>query len=209
VEKQSALRDLADRAKAYGMKSAVMDGNDILAVVRTTREAVEYARAGNGPVLLEAKTMRILGHAQHDSADYVPRATREAWRRRDPIEQFENLLSQKKMWTPQIKKEIDDRIARAIRADVEFAENSPEPPPETAAEGVYCEGCHTIEAVWQRSREEVMPPRSSVKAEWPANAAASANGARPASAPGNAPKAKPGKKAARVSAVRERVKAGR
>jgi pyruvate dehydrogenase E1 component alpha subunit/2-oxoisovalerate dehydrogenase E1 component alpha subunit len=209
VEKQSALRDLADRAKAYGMKSAVMDGNDILAVVRTTREAVEYARAGNGPVLLEAKTMRILGHAQHDSADYVPRATREAWRRRDPIEQFENLLSQKKMWTPQIKKEIDDRIAREIRADVEFAENSPEPPPETAAEGVYCEGCHTIEAVWQRSREEVMPPRSSVKAEWPANAAASANGARPASAPGNAPKAKPGKKAARVSAVRERVKAGR
>jgi len=219
VEKQSALRDLADRARAYGIKSAVMDGNDILEVVRTTREAVEYARAGNGPVLLEAKTMRILGHAQHDSADYVPRATREAWKQRDPIEQFEKLLSQKKLWNPQVKKEIDDRIAREIRADVEFAENSPEPPPETAADGVYCEGCHTIEADWQRPREEVMPPRSSVKAEWPVNKAASPNGARstggatPASSKTDraekASKSKQGKKPARVSSARERVKAGR
>ena len=117
------------------------------------------------------------------------------------------------MWSPQIKKEIDDRIAREIRADVEFAENSPVPPPETAAEGVYCEGCHTIEAVWQRSREEVMPPRSSVKAEWPVKAAASKNGARPAlpevDRAASAPKSKPGKKPARVSSARERVKAGR
>ena len=219
VEKQSALRDLADRAKAYGMKSAVMDGNDILEVVRATREAVEYARAGNGPVLLEAKTMRILGHAQHDSADYVPRATREAWKKRDPIEQFEKLLSQNKLWNPQVKKEIDERIAREIRSDVEFAENSPEPPPETAAEGVYCEGCHTIEADWQRPQAEVMPPRSSVRAEWAVKSAAAKNGAHPtdgvtpASAKenrgGNGSKSKPGKKPARASSARERVKAGR
>jgi hypothetical protein len=89
---------------------------------------------------------------------------------------------------------------------VEFAENSPFPPPESAAEGVYCEGCHTIEADWQRPREEVMPPRSSVKAEWPVKTYA-ANGARPPAAKAAA-KAKPGKKPARA-ADRVRARAGR
>jgi hypothetical protein len=53
-----------------------------------------------------------------------------------------------------------------MQADVEFAENSPFPPPELAAQGVYCEGCHTVEAIWKRPMEDLMPPRSSVKAEW-------------------------------------------
>jgi TPP-dependent pyruvate/acetoin dehydrogenase alpha subunit len=229
VEKQSALRDLADRAKAYGMKSAVVDGNDILAVVRTTREAVEYARAGNGPALIEAKTMHMLGHAQHDAAEYVPKAMLEAWKERDPLDRFEKLLTAKKMWDPKTKQEVDERIAREIRADVEFAENSPVPPPESAEGGVYCEGCHTIEADWRRPKEEVTPPRSSVKAKWPikmsdgpnnarSSAAGDANsrantharGAHEAARPlaGSAAKIKPAKKPARA-AVRERAKAGR
>jgi TPP-dependent pyruvate/acetoin dehydrogenase alpha subunit len=203
VEKQSALRDLADRAMAYGVKSAVVDGNDVLAVERITREAVSHARAGNGPVLIEAKTMRMLGHAQHDSAEYVPKAMLESWKQRDPLARFEKVLSEKKFWDPKIKKEIDGRIAREIRADVEFAENSPFPPPESAEEGVYCEGCHTIEADWKRPKEEVMPPRSSVKAEWPMRSHA-ANGARAAAVKQEAAKAKPGKKPAR-GAVRARV----
>jgi TPP-dependent pyruvate/acetoin dehydrogenase alpha subunit len=213
VEKQSALRDLADRARAYGIKSAIVDGNDVLAVVRTASEAVAYARAGNGPVLIEAKTMRMLGHAQHDSADYVPKAMLETWKKRDPIDSFEKFLTAKKLWDPKVKKEIDERIAREIRADVEFAENSPEPPPATAAEGVYCEGCHTIEADWQRSKEELLPPRSSVKAEWPMNVVA-ANGARTPAASTSVlktnlgPKAKSGKKTARTAAG-ARAKAGR
>jgi TPP-dependent pyruvate/acetoin dehydrogenase alpha subunit len=206
VEKQSALRDLADRAKAYGVKSAVVDGNDILAVVRTTREAVEYARAGNGPVLIEAKTMRMLGHAQHDSAEYVPKAMLQAWKQRDPLDRFEKLLTEKKLWDAKTKKGIDERIARELRADVEFAENSPVPPPETAAEGVYCEGCHTIEADWRRPKEEVMPPRSSVKAEWPIKVVGT-NGARPTGAAHTAAqKAKPEKKPARASSARERAR---
>jgi pyruvate dehydrogenase E1 component alpha subunit/2-oxoisovalerate dehydrogenase E1 component alpha subunit len=211
VEKQSALRDLADRAKAYGIRSAVVDGNDVLAVVRTTREAVEYARAGNGPVLIEAKTMRMLGHAQHDSADYVPKAMLETWKRRDPLDRFEKLLTKKKLWDPKTKKEIDQRIAREMRAEVEFAENSPVPPPETAAEGVYCEGCHTIDADWQRPKAEVMPPRSSVKAEWPMKERA-ANGARPASATQATARAQfktPVKKPPRGISARKRAKAGR
>jgi TPP-dependent pyruvate/acetoin dehydrogenase alpha subunit len=207
VEKQSALKDLADRARAYGMRSEIVDGNDAVAVVRTARQAVEHARAGSGPVLIEAKTMRMGGHAQHDGAEYVPRATREAWSGRDPLDRFEKLLTEKKLWDAKIKKEIDERIAREIREDVEFAENSPLPPPESAEEGVYCEGCHTVEAVWQRPKEEVMPPRSSVKAEWPLKSV-SANGARPPAAKQEAPKAKPAKKPARAAA-RVKVKVGR
>jgi TPP-dependent pyruvate/acetoin dehydrogenase alpha subunit len=205
VEKQSRLTDLADRARAYGIRSEIVDGNDVLAVVRTTREAVEHARAGNGPVLVEAKTMRMLGHAQHDAAEYVPKATLESWKQRDPLVRFEKFLTDKKLWDPKTKKEIDGRIAREIREDVEFAENSPVPPPESAAEGVYCEGCHTVEADWRRPKEELLPPRSNVKAEW-ALKSLSANGARPAAAMRGAPKVKSRKKSPRAAV---RVKAGR
>src|SRR5258707_3565712 len=78
VERQVPLRDLADRAKAYGIESVIVDGNDAVAVERTTREAVAHARAGNGPVLIEAKTMRMRGHAQHDAAENVFCKRREA-----------------------------------------------------------------------------------------------------------------------------------
>jgi TPP-dependent pyruvate/acetoin dehydrogenase alpha subunit len=163
VERQAPVRDIADRAKAYGMKSAIVDGNDVVDVQRTTREAVEHARAGRGPVLIEAKTMRMRGHAQHDSAEYVPKQVLEKWKKRDPLDLYEQYLHQNKLWDAKTKKEIDARIAREIQADVEFAENSPFPPPEVAEQGVYCDGCHTVEAVWKRPQEEVMPPRSSAK----------------------------------------------
>ncbi|MBZ5644755.1 MAG: thiamine pyrophosphate-dependent dehydrogenase E1 component subunit alpha [Acidobacteriia bacterium] len=206
TERQTALRDLADRAKAYGIESAIVDGNDVVAVERATREAVAHAREGRGPVLIEAKTMRMRGHAQHDPAEYVPREMIEEWKRRDPLDRHEKFLTENKLWDAKKKKEIDDRIAREIQTDVEFAENSPFPPPELATEGVYCNGCHTIEADWKRAKEELLPPRSSVKAEWPGKVSAhsdappkaaakiaaktaaktanthSGNGARPASA---------------------------
>ena len=203
VARQAALVDLADRAKAYGVRSAIVDGNDVVAVERTTREAAEEAREGNGPVLIEAKTMRMRGHAQHDAAEYVPKKRLEEWKQRDPLDRYEKFLSANKLWDAKTKKEIDERIAREIQADVEFAENSPFPPPELAAEGVYCDGCHTIEADWRRPKEEVMPPRSGVKAEWPMDSY-TANGARPPAAKEAAPKGKAGKKPTR-SPVRAKV----
>jgi TPP-dependent pyruvate/acetoin dehydrogenase alpha subunit len=166
VERQAPLRNLADRAKAYGIESAIVDGNDVVAVERTARQAVAHARAGYGPVLIEAKTMRMRGHAQHDRAEYVPKEMLETWKRRDPLDRYEKFLNENKLWDAKEKKEIEARVTREIQADVEFAENSPFPPPELAAQGVYCEGCHTVEADWKRPKEEVMPPRSSVKPEW-------------------------------------------
>ena len=161
VSKQVPLRDLAERGRAYGITSVIVDGNDAVAVYRTAKAAVEQCRAGNGPVLIEAKTHRMRGHAQHDPAEYVPKKMREYWEARDPIARYEKYLTENKLWNAADKKEIEARIDKILNEDREFAENSPMPPPELAEQGVYCEGCHTIEAQWQRDKSEVMPPKSS------------------------------------------------
>jgi|SRR5579862_6783685 len=196
VHRQTALRDLADRAKAYGIESAIVDGNDVVAVERTARKAVAHARAGNGPVLIEAKTMRMRGHAQHDAAEYVPKEMLEFWRKKDPLDRYEKFLTQKKLWDAKTKKEVDARIAREIQVDVEFAESSPFPPPETAAQGVYCEGCHTIQAEWKRPIEEVTSPRSGLKLSGQGGSSVThtENGSSPAIALDARKKSKPGKK---------------
>ena len=166
VTRQVPLKNLADRAKAYGIHSAVVDGNDVVAVYRAAKDAVDRCRAGNGPVLIEAKTMRMKGHAQHDPAEYVPKEMFDYWKARDPIPLYEKYLTQHKLWDSAKKAEIDARIERELDADQKFAEESPLPPPELAEEGAYCEGCHKIEADWKRPKQEVMPPKSSIKAEW-------------------------------------------
>jgi TPP-dependent pyruvate/acetoin dehydrogenase alpha subunit len=166
VSRQAPLADFADRARAYGIASYTVDGNDVAAVVHTTREAVERAREGAGPVLIESKTMRMTGHAQHDGAEYVPREMFDYWKKRDPLSRYEKYLHEYKLWDEKEKAAIHARIERELAADLEFAEGSALPPPELAEQGVYCEGCHSIEADWRRAKAELMPPKSSVKAEW-------------------------------------------
>jgi TPP-dependent pyruvate/acetoin dehydrogenase alpha subunit len=166
VSRQVPVRDLAERGRAYGITAVSVDGNDAIAVFEASRAAVAQCRAGNGPVLIEAKTMRMKGHAQHDPAEYVPKAMREYWEARDPIVLFEKYLNANKLWDAKAKQDIETRIASLLKEDLEFAENSPMPPPELAEQGVYCEGCHTIEAEWHRPKSEVTPPKSSVEAAW-------------------------------------------
>jgi hypothetical protein len=166
VARQVPIRDLADRAAAYGIASAIADGNDVVAVYQAAKTAVDQCRAGNGPVLLEVKTMRMKGHAQHDAAEYVPKEMLEFWKTQDPIASYERYLSEHKLWDEKTKAEIDARIERELNEDQKFAEESPLPPPELAEQGVYCDGCHTIEAVWQRPQKEVMPPAASAPAVW-------------------------------------------
>jgi len=166
VSRQAPLRDFADRARAYGISSLIVDGNDVMAVWRTAREAVEQARRGDGPVLIESKTMRMTGHAQHDPAEYVPPEMMAYWKERDPLSGYEKYLTQHGLWNEQDKTAINQRIESELAADLEFAENSPFPPPELAEEGVYCQGCHTVEAEWRRAKTELLPPKSSVKPEW-------------------------------------------
>ena len=168
VKRQVPLQNLADRAKAYGIPSYIVDGNDVVAVYSIAKEAVDRARAGDGPILIEAKTFRRLGHAQHDPAEYVPKEMRAYWEARDPILQYEKHLTAEKLLDARGKKEIEDKIEALLATEREFAENSPMPPAEFAATGVYCTGddCHKIRPQWERPPSEVTPPRSSVAPVW-------------------------------------------
>jgi TPP-dependent pyruvate/acetoin dehydrogenase alpha subunit len=168
VRKQVPLENLADRAKAYGITSYVVDGNDVVAMYRAAKEAVARARAGQGPVLIEAKTFRRRGHAQHDAADYVPAEQKKYWEKRDPIALYEKKLFQEKILDARGKKEMENKVAALLDAERAFAENSPMPPPQSAETGVYCSGpgCHQVVAKWQRPLAEVTPPKSSVDAVW-------------------------------------------
>jgi pyruvate dehydrogenase E1 component alpha subunit/2-oxoisovalerate dehydrogenase E1 component alpha subunit len=153
VKRQVPIENLADRAKAYGISSYIVDGNDVVAVFTTAREA---------------KTFRRLGHAQHDPAEYVPKEMRAYWEARDPILLYEKFLMGEKLLDAKSKKDVEEKIDTLLAAEREFAENSPMPPPEFAATGVYCTGdeCHKIRAKWERPVAEVTPPKSSVKAVW-------------------------------------------
>src|SRR5215469_3620467 len=185
VRRQVPLENLADRAKAYGIDSYIVDGNNVVAVYNTSREAVERARAGEGPILIEAKTFRRLGHAQHDPAEYVPKEMRAYWEARDPIALYEKFLTTEKILDSAGKKEIDDKLDTLLAAEREFAENSAMPLPEFAEGGVYCTGddCHKIRAKWERPITEVTPPRSSVEAVWTVAGFGSGKGSGGADAP--------------------------
>jgi TPP-dependent pyruvate/acetoin dehydrogenase alpha subunit len=164
--RQVPLRDFAERAKAYGIGSSIVDGNDVFAVYNATRKAVSECRSGRGPWLIEAKTMRMKGHAQHDAADYVPKEMFEYWKARDPLDRYTTYLTERGLLSGTQKSEIDARIEGELDAGQKFAEESPFPKPESAMQGVYCEGCHSVEADWQRPKEEVTPPATETQATW-------------------------------------------
>jgi TPP-dependent pyruvate/acetoin dehydrogenase alpha subunit len=146
ADMQFRVKDLAERAIAYGIPGVIIDGTDACQVYDAAHEACERARRGEGPTLIEAKMMRMKGHAIHDAAEYVPKPLFEYWRKRDCIARFENYLVKVKKWLTQ--KENDDLIAdveRQLEADRDFAVNSPMPTPESAAGGTWCEaGCHEV-----------------------------------------------------------------
>ena len=138
--KQTAAKCLADRAAAYGIPGETVDGNDVVAVFHAARKAVERARSGAGPTLVEAKTYRMKGHAEHDGQTYVPREELEEWRRRDPIERYAERLIAAGDATAPVLEAIDRRISEELDLDVEYAERCPSPPPEHALNGVYASG---------------------------------------------------------------------
>ena len=145
-EMQYKVKDLAERAIGYGIPGVIVDGTDACQVHDAARDAVERARRGEGPTLIEAKMMRMKGHAIHDGADYVPKTMLEYWKRRDPLRRFENYLVNAKKWlTPNENKALIAGVQKEIEAEREIAVNSPMPKPESALGGVYCEdGCHEI-----------------------------------------------------------------
>ncbi len=137
LERQMAVEHVADRAKAHGMPGVTVDGNDVLAVRSAVAEAASQAREGGGPSLVEGKTMRMRGHAEHDDASYVPASMLEEWRKRDPIDQFEAYLRAKKLLDDSTAKETSERLSKEIEEAVSYAESSPFPDARDLLEGVY------------------------------------------------------------------------
>ncbi len=132
-----ATENLADRAQAYGFDGVVVDGNDVLAVYREAKRAIEKARAGGGPTLIESLTQRMEGHAVHDDAFYVPKDMLEEWAKADPIERFRTWLQEHAEMTEEEEDEITSGVKRLLTEAMERAEQSPLPDPSTLTDGVF------------------------------------------------------------------------
>jgi pyruvate dehydrogenase E1 component alpha subunit len=135
--KAMAIQNIADRAVAYGIPGVVVDGNDVLAVYEVTQKAVERAREGEGPTLIECKTYRHKGHSRVDPAKYRPKEEVEEWLAKDPIKRFKEKLLQTKMLTEAEIQQIEGEASAKIEEAVRFAMESPYPAPEEALEDVY------------------------------------------------------------------------
>ncbi len=117
IEYQTAAKNFACRAEGYGIPGVTVDGNDILAMYEVTKAAVDRARRGQGPTLIEAITMRMRGHAIHDDAGYVPPELFAEWEKRDPILLFKRRLKRAKL----LNKKLDDQIHAEVTAEIEAA----------------------------------------------------------------------------------------
>ena len=131
------IENIADRASAYGIPGVVVDGNDVLAVYEATLKAVDRARRGEGPTLLECKTYRQKGHSRVDPARYRPKEEVESWLARDPLKRFREQLLQMKSVTEAEIQQIEGETSAEVEEAVKFAMKSPYPSPEEALEDVY------------------------------------------------------------------------
>ena len=132
-----ACETLADRAQAYGFEGVVVDGTDVLAVYREAKRAIEKAREGGGPTLIESMTLRMEGHAVHDDAFYVPKELFEEWAKRDPIERFRNWLRENAELTDDEEEEILSGVKKILNDALKRADESPLPSPDSVTEGVF------------------------------------------------------------------------
>ena len=139
VDRQVACRDLADRSIGYGVPGFIVDGTDPNQVYDVTYEAAQRAYAGEGATLIEAKMMRMRGHAMHDAAAYVPRPYFEYWKKRDPILRMEKYLLDKGWLNEKENSALVTGVQRQIDEDRDFADASPYPEGPTAAERVFCD----------------------------------------------------------------------
>jgi TPP-dependent pyruvate/acetoin dehydrogenase alpha subunit len=133
------ILNLADRAKGFGIPCEIVDGNDVLAVYDCTLRAVEKARGGEGPVMIEAKTFRMRGHAAHDNQSYVSKEVIDQWRKRDPIAMYERTLKDRKIADEPEFSRARAEVDSLIDQELAWAENQAPANANEAAGGVYAE----------------------------------------------------------------------
>ena len=158
VERQTAAESIAIKAKAYGFEGVRVDGNDILAVYRTAKEAVEKARKGAGPTLIEAVTYRLGPHSSSDDPTrYRTKEELEAWQRRDPIIRFRRYLEKKGLWSESDEKRAQEDTNREIDEAITYAEKVSRPALETLFTDVYADmPWHLQEQLRELQREKSM-----------------------------------------------------
>lgn len=139
VKKAFAIADIAERAQGYGIPGVVANGNDVLEVYEITKEAVERARRGEGPTLVEAKTYRFKGHSKSDKNVYRSKEEIKEWMHKDPILLFEKHLLKEEKVDPQKLQELKQKVEREIEEAITFAETSEELSIEEARRLVYAE----------------------------------------------------------------------
>lgn len=137
ADHETILEHFADRAAGYGIPGKVVDGNDVLACYDAAVTAVERARSGLGPSIIEAVTFRRFGHAGHDSADYVPDDMRSRWEERDPLTRFETYLVGRQLLSDDRRAEILANAEKRVVDALDWAATQPDPDPATVGEGVF------------------------------------------------------------------------
>jgi TPP-dependent pyruvate/acetoin dehydrogenase alpha subunit len=136
IEEMTRIADLYKRGEAYGVPSGPVDGNDVLAVHQSTRQAVEMCRKGKGPVLIEAKTYRHGGHHVNDPGLYMPRERLEYYKARDPVLMARKYLMEQGGFTGEQILAIDQEVDRQMEEATAFAKSSPNPSVEAFLEEV-------------------------------------------------------------------------
>jgi TPP-dependent pyruvate/acetoin dehydrogenase alpha subunit len=139
VEKSMLIKDIALRAQGYGMPGKAIDGNDVLKVYYTVQEAVEKARSGDGPTLIECKTYRLRPHCERLQEDR-PKDELERWWERCPIKRFKAYLLNKRVLDEEREQKIVEEAKEEVNRAVKFAEESPFPQPEEIFGEVYAHG---------------------------------------------------------------------
>ena len=136
--KEMAVQNVADRAAGYGFKGSVVDGNDIMQVYQTTKWAVEEARRGHGPALIECKTYRIVPHSSSDDdRRYRTRKEVEEWAKKDPIDRYRTFLIAEGILDEDKDKELRQKAEEEVQEAVRYAEQAPDPPVEDALRHLY------------------------------------------------------------------------
>jgi 2-oxoisovalerate dehydrogenase E1 component len=156
IHEQYACRHLADRGLGYGMPGLVVDGNDLLAVVRAVTRAAERARRGDGPTLLEFKTFRLRGHEEASGTDYVPPEQVAEWAPKDPVARYEKMLVEKGVLSPDAPAAV--RAACKVRIDALADDALAAPDPVSSAEEMLAD-------VFAPSRLEPAPPSAAAEAD--------------------------------------------
>ena len=167
--RQTAVKQLVDKAAAYGIPGVRCDGNDVLACYQLTREAVERARAGGGVTLVEFVTYRRKGHAEHDNQSYQPKEQIAEWEKNDPIDRYAKQLADSGWAARETLEQIDQRVLRELDDAVSLCENEPLPDVSTTLEGVYAEPA-VMQTEWYRSIGPVRtgsgPAREEAPSPW-------------------------------------------